>query len=678
MNVLNAIRQYRKSLLFVALLIYLSVVYLPLILKGGIIVDDWGNLGQNWYCTHFLNCYLDWFPLFSNRPLAPIPIVLSTMLFGMHVKGYLALNSLVYLGSLGLLVYLLKRVIGALPALGFLMLAAVPVIAMPIVSSPINCLVQNTSFLYWVVSLFFLVRYCETRRFICYFATYFFLLLSLLTYEIILPLLALTAIFPYLLQEGEDKKFFIRTLVQFISPLIFIVVLVVIWQKIIAPELFSVVYSRLEFSWARTYWGVDGWLAIFYEKLPNLFIKLFNLYRTQTLWIFFGVIATFVIIYKLISRQHEKTGQARLFLVGAVLVCLGCYVLFALGGAKEVEIGGYGARILSSTWLALALLLAALLAVMRGILRKFIIGLLILFTALSCAAFVVSRDQYIASWQLQQRILTNVIQSIQKQGISGQIQILGDVPQYLDKNFNNEIVFSTPWDFGFALQIFSQGQITGAAVIDSARGIFHELKLQDQGVLLDGYWKAAPPNLWFYAFDAKTQASTLRPLSNSVQLNRQLLALGYLGELGKSSTIELGAPISFAKNWLNRPRFIGPGWFGEIESWGGIWSAQGQAEILLPMPTSAPSSIQFLTNALVNTKLPVQRVEISLNGQMQKIVSLNLANDNLFTLPIPISMREANQLAITFRFLDATSPKALGMNDDPRTLAMGLKTITFF
>jgi len=313
-----------------------------------------------------------------------------------------------------------------------------------------------------------------------------------------------------------------------------------------------------------------------------------------------------------------------------------------------------------------------------GILRKFIIGLLILFTAFSSAAFVVSRDQYIASWQLQQRIIANVMQVIKNQSLTGPIQILADVPQYLDKNFNNEIVFSAPWDFGFALQIFSQGQVTGAAVIDSARSIFHELKLKDQGVLLDGYWTAAPPNLWFYAFDAKTQAGVLRPLRNSVQLNRQLLALGYLGELGKSSTIELGAPISFAKNWLDRPRFIGPGWYGEIESWGGIWSAQGRAEVLLPMPTSTPSSIQFLANALVNTRLPVQRVEISLNGQVQNIASLNLANDNLFTLPIPPSMREVNQLAITFRFLDATSPKALGMNDDPRTLAIGLKTITFF
>ena len=678
MNLLNNIRQYRKSLLLVVLLIYLCVLYLPLILKGGISVDDWGDLGQNWYCTHFLNCYLDWFPLFSNRPLAPIPIVLSTMLFGIHVKGYLALNSLVYLVSLGLLSYLLNRVIGAIPALGFLMLAAVPVIAMPIVSSPINCLVQNTSFLYWVISLFFLVRYYDTRRFIFYLATYLFLLLSLLTYEIILPLLALTAIFPYLLHHGKDQKVFIRTLVQFISPIIFIVVLVVIWQKLIAPELFSVVYSRLELSWARTYWGVDGWLAIFYEKLPNLFVKLFKLYRTQTLWIIFWAIATFVVIFKLVPRQHKKVRQVKLLLVGAVLVCLGCYVLFALGGAKEVEIGGYGARILSSTWLALALLLAALLAVMRGILRKFFIGLLILFTACSCAAFVISRDQYIASWQLQQRIIANVMQVIKNQSITGPIQILADVPQYLDKNFNNEIVFSAPWDFGFALQIFSQGQVTGAAVIDSARSIFHELKLKDQGVLLDGYWTAAPPNLWFYAFDAKTQASALRPLSSSVQLNRQLLALGYLGELGKSSTIELGAPISFAKNWLDRPRFIGPGWYGEIESWGGIWSAQGQAEVLLPMPTSTPSSIQFLANALVNTRLPVQRVEISLNGQVQNIASLNLANDNLFTLPIPPSMREVNQLAITFRFLDATSPKALGMNDDPRTLAIGLKTITFF
>ena len=41
-------------------------------------------------------------------------------------------------------------------------------------------------------------------------------------------------------------------------------------------------------------------------------------------------------------------------------------------------------------------------------------------------------------------------------------------------------------------------------------------------------------------------------------------------------------------------------------------------------------------------------------------------------------MREANQLAITFQFLDATSPKALVMNDDLGTLAMGFKTVTFY
>jgi hypothetical protein len=248
---------------------------------------------------------------------------------------------------------------------------------------------------------------------------------------------------------------------------------------------------------------------------------------------------------------------------------------------------------------------------------------------------------------------------------------------YLFNAFNQEIVFSAPWDFGFALRIYSRGQVTGGAVIDSARGLFHDLKLLDDEILLDSFWRASPPNLWLYRFDPKTQQGSLAPMSTPSQLRTQLLSLGYLGELGRSSTIELGSTIDFSKPWMARHQFIGPGWFSEIESWGGIWSAKNQTQLVLPMPTNPPRSITFIANALVTPKHPQQRVEILLDGDLQKTVTLKQANDNQFTVLIPQALQQAKTITIDLRFLDAISPQSLGMNADARTLALGLKQIRF-
>jgi hypothetical protein len=50
---------YRPIIIGLLMAIYCTMLYLPLILKGGIIVDDWGDLGQNLGCTEFLACYLN-------------------------------------------------------------------------------------------------------------------------------------------------------------------------------------------------------------------------------------------------------------------------------------------------------------------------------------------------------------------------------------------------------------------------------------------------------------------------------------------------------------------------------------------------------------------------------------------------------------------------------------------
>jgi hypothetical protein len=662
------------------LLFYCALMYAPLIWQGGIIVDDWGDLGQNLDCGTFIDCYRSWFPLFANRPLAPIALVLSTFAFGMHFWAYLAFNAAVFILGLGLLAVVVFRVLGVLPALGFFLLASVPIIAMPIVVSPINCLVNNSSFLFWALALLSLSQYCKTQRNLFYFASYISLFVSLLIYELVLPLLVLMAMLPYvMLPQGSIKSFWQYTL-RFIAPLCLVLAFILCWQKIIAPIIFSMVYSRLEFSWEKTYWGLDGWLSIFYQQLPNLFKKLIPLAGLQIGLISVGVLVIYLGVLQVMRLRSQigfRLPRTSFVLLSMCATFVACYVLFALGGAQEVNIGTYGARILSSTWIAFCLLLAALIGSTFGAIRLFLIVCLIGLTVLSATAFSVSRDRYIASWQLQQVIISDVLRLVKEHSINEPIAVLGDVPQYLPNSFNQEIVFSAPWDFGFALRIYSHGQISGGAVMDSARGLFHDLKLQDDGILLDGFWRASPPNLWIYRFDPKMQRGSFVPMSTPSQLRTELLSLGYLGELGQSSTIELGQTIHFGKPLVAHHQFIGAGWFSEIESWGGIWSAQAKAQLLLPMPTAEAKTITFVANALVTPNYPLQRVEVSLNGQLQKIVTLTQATDNCFTIEIPKSLQGAKMITIGLRFLDAASPQSLGMNADTRTLAIGLKQIRF-
>jgi len=127
---------YNWSLL--ALVIFCIAAYFPLIINGGIIVDDWGDIAHNLDCDGFIHCYQSWFPLFSNRPLAPLPITVSTFIFGTFFPGYLILNTVTYLLAIFLTRRVISQLIGNGPSIVFALLAAIPFIAMPVIASPIN------------------------------------------------------------------------------------------------------------------------------------------------------------------------------------------------------------------------------------------------------------------------------------------------------------------------------------------------------------------------------------------------------------------------------------------------------------------------------------------------------------------------------------------------------------
>ena len=118
----------RLLLIMTLLAIFLTSLYLPLILGGGIIADDWGDISQTLNCANFFECYLSWFPLFSNRPVAPLPITTATLLFKTNFSWYLILNTTIYLLSLFIIGNLLRKILGTFPALIFIILGSIPMI----------------------------------------------------------------------------------------------------------------------------------------------------------------------------------------------------------------------------------------------------------------------------------------------------------------------------------------------------------------------------------------------------------------------------------------------------------------------------------------------------------------------------------------------------------------------
>jgi hypothetical protein len=123
--------------------------------------------------------------------------------------------------------------------------------------------------------------------------------------------------------------------------------------------------------------------------------------------------------------------------------------------------------------------------------------------------------------------------------------------------------------------------------------------------------------------------------------------------------------------------YLDSGWSAP-ESWG-VWSDAHEASIVLPLKSSNISEISFNVRALVNDVRKEQTVNVFFNGVSSASVSLDEPMNNEFSIRIPADvlrdMRNSGLLKVEFKFPDPVSPRALGINSDGRTLAMGLTSL---
>jgi hypothetical protein len=239
---------------------------------------------------------------------------------------------------------------------------------------------------------------------------------------------------------------------------------------------------------------------------------------------------TLVLTYVIAPRAQEasdsitlNTQRSRRFLLIAALCFAACSFIFILSN-ESATAGGYQARGLSSTWFAFAIFLAAV-SPTQGVLLTLWRTLLILFLGLCALSFSVQRDQTIAAWQMQLQIIQDANELIRAQGLPHKSVVMGDVPHYLEPNYNQEIVFSQPWDFGAALAITNANQIAPGPVIDSARGQLRLLRMENNQVVALNFGGASLEQFWIYQFDPQIQRGTLIRITTPDQFAKLLTAL---------------------------------------------------------------------------------------------------------------------------------------------------------
>jgi len=140
---------------------------------------------------------------------------------------------------------------------------------------------------------------------------------------------------------------------------------------------------------------------------------------------------------------------------------------------------------------------------------------------------------------------------------------------------------------------------------------------------------------------------------------------------------KLGETISFANSSPNRSYYLRSGW-SRSEDWG-TWSDSKIAILNFSWPTSPSKSINLKFDTfVVKGKLPVQEIDVKVNGIFYEKLSLTQVYDNELEIIFTPEMKQSKYLSIEFDIHHPTRPADLIPNQpDQRKLGIGVRSAVF-
>ncbi len=519
-----------KRLPAISLLVFYVSVFAPYITQNGFIVDDWGIVERGVSHPAYVANVASWYPFMTIRPLSSVFFGLSSF-FLSHPQPYNVVNLLLYLAGFWLVGLTLKKLFGT--TFFWLLLLTAPLSAISnvwIFSAP-TYMGANFSILLWGWSLYLIDKDMETNRPVWYLGAYLCLLAGWLIYDLV-PFLAVFNVFLPVMKprsgNSGEGSWPVRQLLRYGLPLVVLALVILTYQKVITPWLGGMDISRAAVS-GKTLRHLPGhfwhFLGVIGLQFPALLVSGLQ-YPFQSAFPLDYVLPILAgIVFILVTVRRPEDGfpgddrqWLRVLLVLSAVLLINSLV-FPLS-ARLLDISGYENRAVHGVWIFLSMLIAVLACRSRPALCR---APLLVYVVLLTTAFVTQRDHYSQSYREQLTIVNDCVGKAQSAaGFANGDMVIANVPQFLAENYNNEAVFTQPWDWGKALVIYSGGFIGGGAPFTFQKVEQKRISIKTGSVVFDDWWKADISRLWYYEYDQKTQRSQLLKVRDAQHLQRLL------------------------------------------------------------------------------------------------------------------------------------------------------------
>lgn len=494
----------RESWALIAILFCIVLLYFPIIKDATLMVDDWGQLAS--FEMKISSQFSQYFPLWSNRPLAPILLTIITRIFELNIYWYFIFNLIINLISVILISIIIKKRFDLLTAVVFFILAIQPIVCDSFTYSPINSSTPTVSILLWSIATFLQYEGALNslkKRFI------FPLLLtsSLLIYEITLPLFLLNV----LISIKNYKKF-----INFENISILLALLITLtWQKIIAKYLFTEVYSRLNFAPIdRIPYILNKFIYIFVDAMYLCYNALQRItFLSIVLLIIYFIILNWIFKNNNYNKKSLEFNLKNFTLIFSLL--FSCSFLYILSNSTPTIVG-YDNRGLSSTWLVFSFLIACLSFLFDSFPRlKILILTLILFFVSNL--FIARSEDFIMASKLRMQIISDLTEKTKALNLKSgdKWNFVANIDN-LQGTLNHTTIFSVPWDLAPALTLYSGIKSNGA--------IIHEgnVVINNNNLLIDGWFKLPINETFLYKFDNIKNVGYLIKLDQNIASKEEL------------------------------------------------------------------------------------------------------------------------------------------------------------
>ena len=470
----------------------LALMYLPYIMRGGLLRDDLGfsTDSRNFPTYLSFQSYLSSFITMTARPVSALLHGAAYWFLDANPQAHHGTNLVLFSGSLLLAYRALCQTLGRGVAFVTGAFAAVYPAASGTVFSAMM-MNSNLAGLFWAGALCVSSsRLQPTRRDI---ATVILLILSGLSYESFIPL------FPAIFLVRRAHAGPVRGLAARVHamPVLAALAFIGLYRVAIERLIFHTSFTRAELpinligklgSVMR-----DGARVAIVDSLRLSYRALRNIEYLAILLLGIGAIA--IGMYLAMSQQQPPHGRS--VWIGAVGLFVMAHLIFVFSEYKPSS-GGFDSRTQGGIRFAEAFLIASTGFLAGGERRNVLrviahVGIVCLFV-LFAFGMVGQREGWIEAARYNRAVVSQINEAM---GVSKAVRhdsltIVAELNVRNPHLINGEPTFGTSWDLGPALELTNPGKHIRANVYEAKR-----TRVDPNGLLLDGYWRASFPFYYF-------------------------------------------------------------------------------------------------------------------------------------------------------------------------------------